>query len=186
MDAIEENYPVQTEKKLFSFVEEGNLEGATAQATSFFNWMLESNAENVMDIKLKVLEFVLWAEKIGYESGGMVYRFSSRHDYLKSINDMSNYEEIRTWFITKIQDVCRNIVNKKEEQATNLIAIAKDYIDHNYQNEVSLDETSRQIISVLTISASCLKKRWDKVLLNMLQASGWRRQKSCSPRRIKA
>ena len=141
----EENYPVQTEKKLFSFVEEGNLEGATAQATSFFNWMLESNAENVMDIKLKVLEFVLWAEKIGYESGGMVYRFSSRHDYLKSINDMSNYEEIRTWFITKIQDVCRNIVNKKEEQATKLIAIAKDYIDHNYQNEVSLDETSRQI-----------------------------------------
>lgn len=66
----EENYPVQTEKKLFSFVEEGNLEGATAKATSFFNWMLESNAENVMDIKLKVLEFVLWAEKIGYESGG--------------------------------------------------------------------------------------------------------------------
>lgn len=141
----EENYPVETEKKLFSFVEEGNLEAATAEAASFFNWMLDSNSENMMDIKLKVMEFVLWAEHIGYESGGMIYRFGARHDYLKNINAMNNYEEIRTWFITKIQDVCRNIVTKKEEQETNLIAIAKDYIDHNYQNEISLDETSRQI-----------------------------------------
>ena len=58
-ETSERKHPNKTEKKLFSFVEEGNLEGATAQATSFFNWMLESNAENVMDIKLKVLEFVL-------------------------------------------------------------------------------------------------------------------------------
>ena len=45
--------------------------------------------------------------------------------------------------LTKAQvdpDVIRALV-----LATNLIAIAKDYIDHNYQNEVSLDETSRQI-----------------------------------------
>lgn len=141
----EEDYPVETEKKMFSYIEEGNLEGATAEATSFFNWMLDSNADKLMSIKLKVLEFVLWAERIGYESGGMVYRFTSRQDYLQSINDMKNYEELRTWFITKIQAACRNVVTKKEEQETNLIAIARDYIDHHYQNELSLDETSRQV-----------------------------------------
>lgn len=141
----EENYPIETEKKLFALVEEGNLEAATSQAASFFNWMLDSNYENMMDIKLKVMEFVLWAEHIGYESGGMTYRFESRHGYLENLYSMNNYEEIRTWFITKIQDVCRNIVTKKEEQETNLIAVAKEYIDRNYQKEISLDETSRQV-----------------------------------------
>lgn len=99
----------------------------------------------MMSIKLKALEFVLWAEHISYESGGMTYRFGSRQDYLNRINGMNHYEEIRTWFLTKIQDACRNVVTKKEEQETNLITIAREYIDHHYQNELSLDETSRQV-----------------------------------------
>lgn len=141
----EDDYPIQTEKKLFAFIEEGNLEGATTEATSFFNWMVDSNADKMMSIKLKALEFVLWAEHISYESGGMTYRFGSRQDYLIRINGMNHYEEIRTWFLTKIQDACRNVVTKKEEQETNLITIAREYIDHHYQNELSLDETSRQV-----------------------------------------
>ena len=70
--------------------------------------MLETNYENIMDVKLKVLELVLHAEQIGYQSGGMVYRFSARNGYLKTIVDMDNYEGLRTWFMTKVQNVCRN------------------------------------------------------------------------------
>lgn len=141
----EENYPVETEKKLFATIEEGNTEEACEQASHFFEWMLDNYSECTMDIKLKVLEFVLFAEKIGYESGGMVYRFRSRQDYLNTIIEIRNYEELRTWFITKIQDVCRNITVKKAESSTNIIQCAKDYIDQNYNKDISLDEVSREI-----------------------------------------
>lgn len=141
----EDNYPIETEERMFALIKEGNLEKATEEASNFFGWMLDTNYENTMDIKLKVLEFVLHAEHIGYLNGGMVYRFASRHDYLQTIVDMNNYEELRTWFITKIQSVCRNIVSKREEQASNMIHTAKKYIDEHYKEELTLDEISRRI-----------------------------------------
>lgn len=98
-----------------------------------------------MDIKLKVLELVLHAEQIGYQSGGMVYKFSARHDYLKTIVDMDNYENLRTWFMTKVQNVCRNVVSKREEQAANLIHQAREYIDNHFDEDLTLDEVSRLI-----------------------------------------
>lgn len=141
----EDNYPIETEKKMFAAVEAGNLEEAVSQASRFFGWMIETYAENMMDIKLKVLEFVLWAERIGYESGGMVYHFCSRQEYLKTIMELKNYEELRSWFLTKIQNVCRNVVRKKAETSSNIIVRAKEYINSHYQKDISLDEVSREV-----------------------------------------
>lgn len=143
--SYEDNYPIETENKLFAMVEEGKTEEAVAQASHFFEWMIRNYSDCVMDIKLKVLEFVLFAEQIGYKSGGMVYRFRSRKDYLNTIIEIQNYEELRTWFLTKIQEVCRNINLKKEETSTNIIQCAKEYIDQNYSKDISLDEVSRKI-----------------------------------------
>lgn len=140
-----DDYPADTEEALFEAVKEGSEDKATQEMDRFFNWMINTNYDNMMDVKLKVLEFVLHAEYIGYHSGGMVYRFESRHDYLKTIIDMTNYEELRTWFMTKVISVCRNIASKQEEQASNLIHQAKVYIDEHFDEELSLDEISRQI-----------------------------------------
>lgn len=142
---FEDDYPIETEELLFQAVKEGNAQSAAQHINHFFNWMLETNYENIMDIKLKVLELVLHAEQIGYQSGGMVYKFSARHDYLKTIVDMDNYENLRTWFMTKVQNVCRNVVSKREEQAANLIHQAREYIDNHFDEDLTLDEVSRLI-----------------------------------------
>lgn len=141
----EEDYPVDTEHRLFAAVEGGNVQEAAAQANRFFDWMVDNYADSVMDIKLKALEFVLWAEHIGYESGGAVYQFRSRTDYLKTINEMDNYETLRSWFLTRLNTVCSNIANKKEESSANTIAKAMEYIKGNYQKELSLDEVSKEV-----------------------------------------
>ena len=66
----EENYPVDSEKVLFELTEKGNVNGAVAEANHYFDWMEENYSQFPMEIKLKCLEFVLWAEHIAYESGG--------------------------------------------------------------------------------------------------------------------
>jgi len=139
----EENYPIETERELFERVEKGDLEGTRTQANLFFDWMIEHYPDCMMDIKLKVLEFILFAEQKAFLSGGMTYYFLYRKDYLQTLIQMDNYEHLRKWFIDKMTEACRNIISKKEEQSSSLIMKAKAYIEEYYYKDLSLDDVSR-------------------------------------------
>jgi len=99
----------------------------------------------MMDIKLKVLEFILFAEQKAFLSGGMTYYFRYRKDYLATLIQIENYEHLRKWFLDKVVEACRNIITKKEEQASGVIAKAKAYIEDNYSKDISLDDVSRTV-----------------------------------------
>lgn len=141
----EKDYPIDVENLLFQSVEAGNQNRSVYYAKSFFQWMTENHSQNVMDIKLKVLEFVLRAEQIGFESGGMLYRFTLRSEYLDTIMGMRSYEQLYDWFETKISEVCRNILTKKEESTVDIVKKAQLYIGQNYAKELVLDEISKEL-----------------------------------------
>lgn len=138
----EENYPINLEKQLFEDVETGNVNQVINRARSFFDWMTENHADSIMDIRLKVLEFVLWAEHMAYEKGGMTYQFNSRKDYLNTIMNTNDYETMKTWFVSKIEMATRNVNSKHAECSNNIVDTAKEYIDSNYSKPLSLDDVS--------------------------------------------
>jgi len=143
--SYEDDYPIETELQLFKSIEEGNVSRSVFCANSFFDWMMERHVQNVMDVKLKVLEFVLRAERIGFESGGMIYRFNMRSEYLESIMGMVSYDQLREWFITKVTTVCHNILTKKEENTVDVIRDAQEYIAKNYAKDLILDDVSKEL-----------------------------------------
>ena len=138
------DYPIKLEKKLFAEIEEGEMNNAVASARSFFEWMEESHS-NIMDIRLKILEFALWAEHIAYEKGGMTYQLNSRADYLPQIMEMSDLTQLRKWFVDKVMQACQNILSKRTEKSNSIIGLAKDYIRNNYNKDISLDDVSRAV-----------------------------------------
>jgi len=141
----EDNYPIETEKMLFELTEKGDVNGIVAEASRFFDWMEENYGQYINDIKLKVLEFVLWAEHISYESGGRIYYFRSRQDYFPTLVELKDLEEIRTWFVDKMKSACRNVAAKKEEQSVSVVERAIKYIDSKYNKDISLDDVSREV-----------------------------------------
>lgn len=141
----EENYPVDLEKNLFSKIEKGDMNGAMADADSYFEWMRETNEQNFMAIRLKILEFALWAERLAYLNGGQTYRFTSRDEYLPQIMSMNDCDSMKNWFMNKISESCKNILNKQEERSSNIISQAKDYIKQHFSKDISLDDVSRQV-----------------------------------------
>ena len=138
------DYPIKLEKKLFAEIEDGEMNNAVASARSFFEWMEESQS-NIMDIRLKILEFALWAEHIAYEKGGMTYQLNSRADYLPQIMEMSDLTQLRKWFVDKVMQACQNILSKRTEKSNSIIGLAKDYIRSNYNRDISLDDVSRAV-----------------------------------------
>lgn len=141
----EDNYPIGLEKELFEAIEKGDINTALSRAGLFFDWMENTYPDSLADIRLKVLEFVLWAEHLAYESGGRIYQFKARHDYLTSVTEMNGMAELRQWFAEKIGDACRHVMTKMEDQSISVVAKAKNYIDANFNKDLSLDEVSREV-----------------------------------------
>ena len=139
----EDNYPIETEKKLFEELSLGKEEACTKQAGDFFDWMVDTYGEQEECVRLKVLEFVLFAEHEAYLSGGMLYRFEGRKEYLTTINNATCNSALRPWFLQKFREASRNIAGKKKQRANSLMKEACDYIQSNYQKDISLDEISR-------------------------------------------
>jgi len=141
----EENYPVDLEKAIFENLEKGDMDGAVVSADNYFEWMRETNNSNIMGIKLKILEFALWGERIAYNNGGQIYKFTSRNEYLPQIMEMDDLDSMKSWFLKKIGDACSNILSKREEKSSSIIEQAKDYIRSHYAKDISLDEVSRKV-----------------------------------------
>ncbi len=140
-----DDYPIEIEKKLYEMIEKGNMEGTKTEANRFFDWMVEHFPDCEMDIKLKVLEFILFAEQKAFLSGGMTYYFRYRKDYLETLMQIDNYDMLRKWYVNKILEACRNTVTKRDEQTNTVIIKAKAYIEENYSKDISLDDVSRVV-----------------------------------------
>ena len=141
----EKDYPVDLEKGLFESIQRGDYPEAAVYADKFVAWMEDYDGQNLMAIRLKILEFSLWAEKLAYENGGMTYRFGSRDSYLPEIMSMESVPSLKKWFLEKVRTSCENIVSKREESSSDTIRTAKEYIQQNFAKEISLDEVSRVV-----------------------------------------
>jgi two-component system response regulator YesN len=141
----EKDYPVEIEEALFANIEQGKLLDAQNEADKYFTWMVQNYSHLEKNIKLKVLEFILYAERKAYLNGGMTYSFENRQDYLDTINNISSFEELKKWFIDKIVEACTNIITKKKEHSNKCIEKAKDYIQKNYKRDISLEEVSKYV-----------------------------------------
>ncbi|MCR4850576.1 MAG: response regulator [Lachnospiraceae bacterium] len=139
----EKDYPIDLERSLFDSVQRGDYNEAALHAESFTDWMSEFDGSNIMAIRLKVLEFALWSERLAYENGGMTYRFGARDSYLPEIMSMNTVDELKEWFLNKVKVACQNISSKREERSTDTIEMAKKYISDNFSSEISLDDVSR-------------------------------------------
>ncbi|MEF9940934.1 MAG: response regulator [Lachnospiraceae bacterium] len=141
----EEKYPIQIETAMFEGIQKGQQELVRTQSEAFIDWMQEYTPKLNGNVKLKVMEFVLRAEYLAYQHGGMTYYFNDRQEYLDDLVECQNYDALRKWFLTKMLGACYNMVGKQKEKSTGVIAQAKAYIDKNYEKELSLDDVSREV-----------------------------------------
>jgi len=141
----DDEYRVDLENELFDRLRNGTSEECGRAATRYFDWMAENYDDKVDSIRLKTLEFVLFAEHETYLSGGMTYHFDERADYLSVVMNTASVRELRNWFVEKFRECNGNMHTKKNEHENSLVQRAKEYINENYRKDLSLDELSREL-----------------------------------------
>lgn len=141
----DEEYPIELEKELFEALRSGVAEECERAAGRYFDWMLSAYDEKNTSVRLKTLEFVLFAEHEAYLNGGMTYHFSDREEYLEVVMNAEKNSDLKSWFIGHFLEACRNLTTKKGEHENQLAVRAQNYIQENFQKDLSLDEVSRQL-----------------------------------------
>lgn len=138
-------YPIEIEKAILNSIREGNTVVCIRETNLFFDWMCDNYSEGDINVKLKILELVLFADHEVLLSGGMTYQFSARSDYLSTITDINDNKELKQWLLSKLTKACSNVVVKKEENTNGIIKKAKDYIIQHFKKDISLDDISREL-----------------------------------------
>lgn len=141
----DEEYPIDLERELFDRLRNGKREECERTAGRYFDWMLDNYDEKDMSVRLKTLEFVLFAEHEAYLSGGMTYHFSEREYYLPMVVNAEKNSELKSWFVTHFGEACRNMRSRKAEHENQVAARAQEYIQENFSRDLSLDEVSRRL-----------------------------------------
>lgn len=141
----EEDYPNDVENRLFELLEKGDVQGTMAVANDFFDWMEESQQNYLEDVRIKVLEFVLWAEHLTYISANKTYHFRSRTNYLSDICNMNSFDELRAWFVEKFRVNTEWIAEKIENKSESQVEKAKKYMEENYSKDLSLEDVSIKV-----------------------------------------
>lgn len=141
----DEKYRIDLEKELFDVLKTGTVEECARAAAGFFDWMLENYDDKKESVRLKTLEFVLFAEHEAYLNGGMTYHFEGREGYLKEVMNADSNQELRSWFVDKFRECAANISTKKDEHENRLVRRAQEYIQENFHKDLSLDELSKEL-----------------------------------------
>ncbi len=141
----DEEYPLDLEKEIFESLREGKIEDCARAADGYFDWMVHRYDENNVSVRLKILEFVLFADYQVYLKGGITYHFEERADYLPTVVNATSNSSLRGWFVDKLRNAAKNMISKKEEHENHMIVQAKAYISENFWKDISLDDVSRQL-----------------------------------------
>ena len=141
----EGDFPADVETAMFRMLGQGNVEGMKREANHFFDWMIRRYPLSRDNIRLKVLEFVLAAEKDAFHEGAVNYGFEFRENYLTEVMAIEDYELLRDWFLEKMTKACTSIHNRKDNQSETVVSKARTYIQENYCRDISLDDVSRVV-----------------------------------------
>lgn len=144
----EEDYPLEVEEEIFLAIKKGNVKEAEVQSRKFFDWMVTK--EGILDdnIRLKCLEFVLRGETIGYFQGGMTYNFDCRQGYLQEILSCKNFEEMKEWFLPKMEEAAIHmgevaLADVCDDQS--IVGAVQEYVKENYRQELTLNKMAEMM-----------------------------------------
>ena len=138
-------YPRDLERRYEKRVMDKDVAGALSCAEEFIRWMEKQPGVDLEDMRIKILELVMGVEKKAFFAGTVKYAISCRRNYIHEIQEYTDIEGMKKWFLGKTSEICSNMESAREKEAVSIIEKAKSYIRDNYKKDISLDEVSREV-----------------------------------------
>lgn len=155
--------------ELFEKVYEENQENLLSSIESLFNFLI--NEKNMILVKNAITEFVGWYNKqvnMLIAEGSNVGLTSVNYLNMDEILLFDTFEEIRIFFISKIEKIIEFIKNSYTSKCSKIVRNAMEYIRQNYNKDISLEKLSDYIGVSKSYLCYIFKKETGKNIIEYL------------------
>ncbi len=136
-------YPLNNERLMIQRILVGDIVGALEIFEEIFRWLSINYMEDIDNIKTKLIEMVIVVKRtIPYEVEENDITDDSYLTYLFKAKDIN---ELRISFINYFKSMVSGFQSYRERELSGLISEALDYINHNYDKDISLDGVAKEI-----------------------------------------
>ncbi|MBL4931504.1 response regulator [Clostridium paridis] len=135
------DYPKDVEKKLIEFCTLGETDESLKYFNELFNWIQKNFNNNLMKAKTTLIELLVVLHKSLIDSNINIFY---NNEYINSILELQNLNELELWFRDKISSSCVEIRKGHRKNISKIIINAKKYISDNYSLDITLDEIAKE------------------------------------------
>ncbi|MDP4092885.1 MAG: response regulator [Bacillota bacterium] len=149
-DISEENrykfeYPYYKEKILLDKASTGETAACIQAFNSIFDWLKNYCNSDLQDIKKRLVEVVVMLHRLVQDYGIEDDNLNIRQNYLGEFLEIGDINKLKSWCKTRIEQISSGIKNDREKKLNHLILKAKEYIDENFNKDITLEDVSREV-----------------------------------------
>lgn len=139
------NYPYQSEKKVFSKIIDKNKKLAKLEFNKIYSYLINEEKGNLNRIKSFLHRFLIFLNRRLMEYYNEGQPFLEMQKLENEIDLINNLKGLKIYFERILEDLIDELCDNAKEQKVEIIETVKDYINENYSEDINLDDIADYI-----------------------------------------
>lgn len=139
------NYPYQSEKKIFAKIIDKNEKLAIKEFNQIYNYLLKEDKNNLEQIKSFLKRFLVFLNRRLMEYYDKNKSFLEMQKIEKEINLIKKINILKIYFENIIKKLINNLSGDVKEEKIEIIEMVKEYIQKNYSKDINLEDLADYI-----------------------------------------
>lgn len=150
MDIPEESgvnpeYPVSKEKFMIERASAGDTAASLQAFDYIFEWLTREFENNLHRVKSKLLELMVLLHRMASDYEIYSSEVPKYCDYITDMMEIQDISTLKSWCRAQIEHITRSISSGKKKKVSSLILKAREYIDKNFSNEITLEDVAKEV-----------------------------------------
>lgn len=134
----------EDETQIIELMKNGKEEELGSEIESFFIKVEKKFGQNMLDMRNIVTELMVMVLSSSYRNN-LKEEEVGYSTYISEIKRIDNVVTLQNWCVQKIISIARLAQSKRHQHISTVVIEAKNYIDNNYDQEISLKEVSKMV-----------------------------------------
>jgi two-component system, response regulator YesN len=139
------DYPILKEKYILQKAESGETIECLQAFNYIFEWLSKEYNESVKEIKGRLTELIVMLHRLALEYEIKENDNLKREDYLSEFLAIDEISTLKVWCKNRIDNIINKIRYIRAKRLSNIVSIAKAYIDNNFEKEILLEDVSKEV-----------------------------------------
>ncbi len=137
-------YPLESERELIGKVKIGDRTGAKEILNSILGTILFNNAGDIGVLKVRMLELLSILSRSAVEGGVDVDLMLEKNlGYINKVMKINNQEDLCAWISAALNEFIELVYSCQDSRKVTQISPAINYIDANYDKQISLADVAK-------------------------------------------